>query len=138
MISGSRTYCVDVTGQVDYKWATKKAWPKLDKFMIKIMKMEGITDHRDIILVQGGNAGAEAICRAYATDKEMICMTVPAQWRRKGKTAERRQIKELFTKLDVSYVLAFWDQESASTGMLIRAAKKFGIQTKTFKIGGRE
>ena len=109
LVTGSLHHCVDVTGKVNYAEAQARAWPKLDKFLAKIMKLEELEDKRDIVFVEGGNTGAEAVCRAYATHHEMMCLTVPAQWRRLGKAAHKKQMKELIKTVKVNYVLAFWE-----------------------------
>lgn len=135
LVTGSLHHCVDATGKVNYSEAQNKAWPKLDKFLTKIMKLEDLEDKRDIVFVEGGSKGAEAVCRAYATHHEMMCLTVPAQWRRLGKAAYKKQMKELLKTIKVNYVLAFWDRESGATRDILRHAARYEIPTKVFKIG---
>ena len=91
---------------------------------------------KEIIIVSGGAAGADALAKNYAKEKGYKYLEFPADWS-KGNIAgyERNQQMHRYisTKADRG-VIAFWDGESKGTKHSFSLAKKFHNPIRIIKV----
>lgn len=91
-----------------------------------------IGDDENVVIINGGARGADAMGKRYAREKNYPCITVHADWKAFGKSAGYLRNERMAQMGD--YLIAFWDGESPGTKHMIDLAKQYGLSTAIVRI----
>ena len=94
----------------------------------------------EVIIVEGGAKGADALAVRYAKEENYSYVEFKADWETWGKRAGMMRNAEMLT-YTIKYcekcgLIAFPSKDSIGTRGMIAMAKKENIQTRVFEIGG--
>jgi hypothetical protein len=110
-----------VTGMRDWE-PRSRVWRALDV-------ATSICALSDVIIVEGGAAGADAHAREWAAMKMVRNISYPADWEKHGKAAGMIRNREMAHD-GADVCLAFWDGKSKGTGNMIATAVANGIPVR--------
>lgn len=84
----------------------------------------------EIIIVEGGAKGADALAKRYAIEQGYRFIEFPADWNGFGRAAGVIRNAEMinFIKDKTCKALFFWDGQSRGTGDCLMRAKRAGIK----------
>ena len=90
----------------------------------------------NIIIVEGGARGTDALAKQYAIEHHYEFIEFPADWDKYGKAAGIIRNDEMvnFIKDKPCKALFFWDGQSRGTGDCLRRAKRAGIKCGIYYI----
>lgn len=90
----------------------------------------------NIIIVEGGARGTDALAKQYAIEHHYEFIEFPADWDKYGRAAGIIRNDEMvnFIKDKPCKALFFWDGQSCGTGDCLRRAKKAGIKGRIYYI----
>lgn len=79
-------------------------------------------------IIQGGASGADFLAAMWATDHNVLCIGVPADWANYGKAAGPIRNRQMLEDCQPDLVLAF--PGGRGTADMVRQAKKAGIKVQ--------
>lgn len=90
----------------------------------------------NIIIVEGGARGTDALAKQYAIEHHYEFIEFPADWDKYGRAAGIIRNDEMvnFIKDKPCKALFFWDGQSRGTGDCLRRAKRAGIKHEIYYI----
>ena len=91
-------------------------------------------DLEDIVVISGGEKGADSEGEKFAREFNTNLWIFPAQWAVLGKSAEYKRNKMMTDNADV--LLAFWDGQSKGTRHMINIAKQKGLKLRILNYQG--
>ena len=90
-----------------------------------------LVNQKDIEIVSGTAKGADLLGERYANQKNYPVKRFPADWNKYGKSAGFHRNSQMAQYADA--LIAFWDQRSRGTKMMIELAKKQGLKVQIVK-----
>ena len=90
----------------------------------------------NIIIVEGGARGTDALAKQYAIEHHYEFIEFPADWDKYGRAAGIIRNDEMvnFIKDKTCKAFFFWDGQSRGTGDCLRRAKRAGIKCGIYYI----
>lgn len=84
-----------------------------------------------VVVLNGGASGADALAQKVATELEMPCLTIPAEWSKHGKAAGPLRNARML-RLKPRVVLAFFTGPGRSRGTanMVRQAQEAGVSVR--------
>lgn len=91
-------------------------------------------DHRNIVIISGGAAGADYQGEVFAYQNQLSLSTFKAQWKQYGKVAGHLRNEVMAKEADM--LIAFWDGASKGTENMIKLARKHNLEYYVHMIKG--
>ena len=90
----------------------------------------------DIVIVEGGARGTDALAKHYANTHGIQCQEFPALWAANGRAAGPIRNSEMvkFVSSKDSKAIFFWDGKSKGTDDCLKKAKKAGIVCEVYLV----
>jgi len=85
----------------------------------------------DLHIVSGCARGADTMAIAYANDRHIPLIRVPADWDKHGRSAGYLRNREMAILSDM--LIAFWDGKSKGTSHMIRLANEHGLEVHVIR-----
>lgn len=94
---------------------------------------ESAGDMPDVVVIDGGARGADAMAYKAAIELRYGSERYFADWTRYGKSAGLRRNERMLKEGHPDLVLAFWDYKSSGTRHMIKLAIGAGVHTVVIK-----
>ncbi|WP_107333879.1 SLOG family protein [Klebsiella pneumoniae] len=91
----------------------------------------------EVVILEGGDAGCNYLAFLYALRRGIPCLTFPADWDNKGKSAGFIRNAEMMAA--ATHCVTFWDGESKGTGDVVRRIAEYHVSYRSVTIpkGGK-
>lgn len=104
----------------------KRDFTDYEFFKEKVDIVKNHHSDRELIIVEGGASGVDAMAKRYAIENGLQYKEFPANWKKYGKLAGPMRNQQMvdFVAENYGISLFFWDGKSKGTGNCLSLAKK--------------
>ena len=111
-------------------------WQDTDSIESVILQVYGFFEVPDnYSIIHGAATGADSIAGKVALENEIVSVSVPAQWRKYGKSAGPKRNEFMLNRCKPDWVIAFHHDIASSKGTkhMVGIAKLAGVPTTIIK-----